>query len=97
VRKFIYILFFLVCSCSQPDEKAWIILELSLPGGAPKKMAFHSPSAQDATLEECKEALPNVLPELIGYIESEARFEGAKLVKAECAMAMGDPLKVDKL
>ncbi len=60
-------------------------------------MAFHNPGAPDATLGECKEALPNVLPELIGYIKSEARFEGAKLVKAQCVMAMGDPLKVDKL
>jgi hypothetical protein len=97
MRILFFILIFLVSSCSQPDEKAWIILELSLPGGVPKKMAFHSPSAQDATLEECKEALPNVLPELIGYIKSEARFEGAKVVKAQCVMAMGDPLKVDKL
>jgi hypothetical protein len=96
VRKLIFILFFLVSSCSHPDEKAWIILELSLPGGAPKKMAFHNPGAPDATLEECKEALPNVLPELVGYLKSEVRFEGAKLVKAQCVMAMGDPLKVDK-
>jgi hypothetical protein len=97
VRKLIFVLFFLVSSCSLPEEKAWVVLELSLPGGVSKKMAFHSPSAQDATLEECKEALPNVLPELVGYIKSEARFEGAELVHIECVMAMGDPLKVDKL
>jgi hypothetical protein len=33
-------------------------------------MAFHNPNAQDAILEECKTALPKVLPELIGYNKS---------------------------
>ncbi len=71
-------------------------MELSLPGGYPKKMAFHNPAAPAATLEECKEALPMVTPELVGYIKSEARFAGAKLVKIECVMSMGDPLKENK-
>jgi len=91
------VLFFLVSSCSQPKENAWIVIELSLPGGIPKKMAFHNPSLPDATLEECKAGLPDAMPELLGFIKSEARFEGAKLVNAECIMAMGDPLKHKKV
>ena len=97
MRKLILVLFFLVSSCFQPPEKAWIVLELSLPGGYPKKMAFHNPGAPDATLDECKEALPHVTPELIGFIKSEARFAGAKLKNIKCVMAIGDPLKVNKL
>jgi hypothetical protein len=96
VRKFIFILFFLVSSCVQPDEKAWIVVKLSLPSGAIKKMAFHNPGAPNATLEECKAALPKVLPELVEFIKSEPRFEGVKLLEADCVMAIGDPLKVIK-
>ncbi len=97
MRKLFFILFFLTTSCLQPVEKAWIVLELSLPGGVPKKMAFHNPGAPDATLEECKEALPMVIPELLGFVKNEARFAGAKLKDIQCVMAIGDPLKVNKL
>ena len=97
MRKLIFILVFLISSCLPPAEKAWIVLELSLPGEATKKMAFHNPGAPGATLEECKEALPMVIPELLGFVKSEARFAGAKLKNIKCVMAMGDPLKANKL